>query len=460
MGDVGATGQRVSMKQHRPTAVPSLPASLEGRALTLARTLWLLLLGTFVSVAVAGHVRGLAQPELVALPALQVIFDQYGLPPRMMMVAALMIPLAVVFGVCGLVFWRRSHDPMALLFTGTIAAVYTYISRSVSVFLDHPVLWVVTPATFALGVIGVAVVLALFPDGRCVPRWGRWLPLGTVVLVAVHPTVGRDLQHLIEGRSGVSSAAGWWLAVWGGSAAAGFVAQRYRYRHVSSVTQRQQAAWVLVPLGFGTAVIGVSLVVVTLLPGLERWLGWMLLAMVPVGIVIPLALGNAVLRYRLYDLDIVLSRTVTYAIVVLCLAAVYGVGVVGLGALMVEVLPESSGELPVAASTLAAIALFRPLRARVRRTIDRRFARTHYLAAREVEAFSQRLRDEVDVVAVLLQLRTTTAAAVAPATLSVWLADGRAAPARDNPSGGPGLVVRSPLSDAERRFVAGDATVP
>jgi hypothetical protein len=400
----------------------SLPEQLEGRPLAMARTAWVVLLACLLTLVVAGYVRGFRDPDLAALPALQVIFDRYGIPARLMMALALVLPLAVVFAVCAVVFWRRSHDPMALVFTATIAAMYSYTTRGVAIHLDHPLLWVATPAVFALGAFGLSVVFALFPDGRCVPRWARWLPVATVGLLAVRPTIGRDLQWLVEDRPGVPPAVGWWLAGWGSVGLLGLAGQVWRYRHVSTSMQRRQALWVLVPLGASLVGIGLMLAAVAVVPHLAGpWLGWALALLVPAGILVPLALGNAVLRYRLYDLDTVLSRTVTYGVVVLCLAAVYGATVVVLGALVARFAPGGGGDLPVAASTLAAIALFRPLRYHVRGAVDRRFARTRYLAEREVESFVHRLRDEVDVDAVIQQLSLTAAATVAPASAAVWL---------------------------------------
>jgi hypothetical protein len=400
----------------------SLLARLEGRALVLARSGWIVLLACLVALVITGYIRGFRDPDLAALPALQAIFERYAIPSRLMMVLALILPLAVVYAVCLVVFWRRSHDPMALLFTATIAAMYSYTTRGVAIHLDHPLLWVATPVTFALGAVGLSILLALFPDGRCTPRWGRWLPGATLLLIVARPTIGRDLQWLVEDRPGVSPAVGWWMVGWGAVMGVGFLAQAWRYRHVATPTQRRQVLWVLVPLGASLIGIGTMLAAVAMAPDLaDRWLGWALALLVPAGIAVPLALGNAVLRYRLYDLDTVLSRTVTYGVVVLCLAATYVASVVALGALVARVTPGGGGDLPVAASTLAAIALFRPLRNRVQGAVDRRFARTRYLAEREVEAFTSRLRDEVDVDAVVRQLRATATATVAPAATTVWL---------------------------------------
>jgi len=132
--------------------------------------------------------------------------------------------------------------------------------------------------------------------------------------------------------------------------------------------------------------------------------------------VLPASIAAAVLRYRLYDIDRIVSRAVAYLLVTGVVVGFY-VGVIAL----VETGLGFSSSIAVAASTLAAAAAFQPLRRRVQRRVDRRFDRAAYDAQRTVERFSTSLRDEVDVDAVRDDLLTTVAFAVAPASASVWL---------------------------------------
>jgi hypothetical protein len=134
----------------------------------------------------------------------------------------------------------------------------------------------------------------------------------------------------------------------------------------------------------------------------------------------PAAIGIGILRYRLYEIDRLISRTLAYAIVTALLLGIF----VGLIALTTDVLPFSS-PVGVAASTLAAAALFNPLRRRVQSAIDRRFNRARYDAAATVEAFAQRLRNAIDVDAVEQGLHDAVTRAVEPAQLSIWLRSGR-----------------------------------
>jgi hypothetical protein len=128
------------------------------------------------------------------------------------------------------------------------------------------------------------------------------------------------------------------------------------------------------------------------------------------------AIGVAVLRYRLYDLDRVISRTLTYGLLTVLLGLGYAGLVLGLGRL----LPEGSS-LVVAAATLAAAALFQPLRRRVQQLVDRRFNRRRYDAARTVEGFATRLRDQVDLDALRGELLAVVDQTMQPTRASLWL---------------------------------------
>lgn len=155
--------------------------------------------------------------------------------------------------------------------------------------------------------------------------------------------------------------------------------------------------------------------------GLASWPGETLLVMI-----IPLSLGVAILRNRLYDIDRIISRTVTYAIATAVLVSTYLVSVVVVQAILRPVTGES--DLAVAASTLVAAGLFRPVLRRVRTVVDRRFHRRRYDAQRTVEAFGQRLRDEVDLEEVAGGLRETVVGILGPRSVSVCITASDAGP--------------------------------
>jgi hypothetical protein len=151
--------------------------------------------------------------------------------------------------------------------------------------------------------------------------------------------------------------------------------------------------------------------------------------------IIPAAIGLAVLRYRLYDIDRIISRTLVYALLTALLAAVYAVVILVLGQLFggISAQPPSWA---VAGATLAVAALFQPARRRIQAVVDRRFNRRKYNAAKTVEAFSLRLRDEVDLDALSAELLAVVDQTMQPTQASLWL--------RPPPPGSPGTALRAP----------------
>jgi hypothetical protein len=144
---------------------------------------------------------------------------------------------------------------------------------------------------------------------------------------------------------------------------------------------------------------------------------------------LPLSVGLAMLRYRLYDVDVIIRQTLVYACLVAVLACIYLGGVALVGAVMRDLI-GSSGTVAVTVSTLIVVGAFQPLRTRIRRTVDRRFYRSRYDARAAVNAFSDRLRQEIDLDALRLELLDVVARAVHPAHSTLWI---RPAPVEDGP---------------------------
>jgi hypothetical protein len=267
-------------------------------------------------------------------------------------------------------------------------------------------------------------VLLLTPTGSLPsPRW-RWCarlaaaaPLLLAVLSAVdpqpllpeHPEVGNPLA--------VPVPAGLLLAVAAVAAvtmlatlvaAAGSLVVRFRRAHG---VERQQLRW----LAFAAALAAVALLVAVAGVATARD-GVVLAAIGSCMALLPLATGAAILRYRLYDLDRIISRTLAYGLLTVLLGGGYVLSVLGLGQLLGQDSP-----LVVAAATLAVAAVFQPARRRVQQLVDRRFNRRRYDAARTIQAFSVRLRQQVDLEALTGELLAVVEQTMRPTRISLWL---------------------------------------
>jgi hypothetical protein len=278
----------------------------------------------------------------------------------------------------------------------------------------------------AFGLIGV--VLLLFPDGRLpAPRWRPALIVSLTGIAAIalgyafRPGPGDPPFQSVDNPFGIAGAfelfdgltgLGWVLMGVGCVLAA--IAMVIRLRRSGGV-ERQQLKW----MALGAGVLGVTFpcVEVTYLAGMDS--GQTIRdTVLAAGIAaIPITAGIAILRYRLYDFDVVVNRALVYGALTATLAATYVGSVLLLQALVVN---EGSG-LAVALSTLAVAGLFRPARARIQAAVDRRFYRRRYDAERTIAAFSARLRDQVELDALGAELRQVVIDTVQPAHVSLWL---------------------------------------
>jgi hypothetical protein len=193
-----------------------------------------------------------------------------------------------------------------------------------------------------------------------------------------------------------------------------------RYRHAGS-TERQQLKWFTCAFVFFFLVLLVGSTVQQIFGVAVPLLWWELLW--PISItMLPIAIGIAVLRYRLYDIDVLINRTLVYGLTTGAVAAAFFGGIVVLQTLL---RPLTTGsEIAVAASTLLTVALLQPVRSRIQQGVDRRFYRWRYDAARTVDAFAEGLRDEVDLDAVRAHLLGAVGQTVSPAHASLWLREG------------------------------------
>lgn len=299
---------------------------------------------------------------------------------------------------------------------------------------------VLAGAAAELAVALLLFLILLFPDGRLPSR--RWRPVAWALFVVTVGLVTQNLQAgttISGGLTGAIGAArvgypnplgllprnGWYsdllrlIVVLGLVTVVLVVASVFVRRRRSSTELRKQLAW-LGYVGALTVLWALVLAVASqFAPGpANSWLGtfiWSLLELTPVA-GIPVACAVAVLRYRLYEIDRILSRTLAYAIVTGLLVGVYA----GLVLLATEVLNLHT-PVAVAASTLAAAALFTPLRSQVQRMVDRRFNRTRYDADQTLIAFADRLKDAVDSDEVRADLLRVVHRSLEPAHATVWV---------------------------------------
>jgi hypothetical protein len=276
--------------------------------------------------------------------------------------------------------------------------------------------------------VGLYLFLALlFPNGRLPST--RWRPFaGFIGVVVVTGTVAVALSPgPIRGLEPIENPLGWegipTVAVLTeallyalGLVAAASVLVRLRS---SRGEERQQIKW----FAYAGVLLATSTVITYVLSEATslRWLGWVAFLPAMIGMAgIPVAVGIAILRYRLYEIDLLINRTLVYGALTAMLVLVYLGGIVVLQGLL-RALTGQESQLAIVASTLAVAALFNPLRRRIQSFIDRRFYRSKYDAAKTLEAFSAKLRDETDLEALNSELVGVVRETMQPAHVSLWL---------------------------------------
>jgi hypothetical protein len=294
--------------------------------------------------------------------------------------------------------------------------------------------WLTIPAIFSAFV----ALLLLFPTGRLLsPRWRpvAWMMVGWIVGVAVGNFAYPPDSYLgVEAPVRLNQAAGqimtmigglaWLLASLAVPAAAASLVVRFRR---SRGQERQQLKW----LAYAAALLGVGVLGVTLVgfidqlggvrPQFTRPVGTVLGGVAILGVTaLPITAGMAILKYRLYEIDRLINRTLVYGLVTAVLAAVYAGLVLSIGQLSGGIGTEPPSGA-VAGATLAVAALFQPARRRIQQVVDRRFNRAKYNAAQTIQAFSTRLREQVDLDTLSSELLAVVDQTMEPTQVSFWL---------------------------------------
>jgi hypothetical protein len=386
-------------------------ATLQGRWLPAARAGWIAVATLALGLTTAGVVVALDRPDLARAPSVRATLAQAGLSNQVTQVVALILPLAAVVATGLLIFWRRSDDGAAMLIA-LMLVLSCAIPMRTEWALHRAVPWLQLPIRFlwVLAMFLWLIFLFVFPDGRFVPRWTRLLGA-----VAIPAALLVDVSHeQSTTRLGLTVLI--WSVFWG----IGLYAQAYRYRHVSGPVQRQQTKWVALAVSFLLIFLLFGIFIPALVLGpANPWSVWALAALLPLMLLFPASFAIAILRHHLYDIDRLLSRTLTYGALTIVLGSVYAGAVVVLG----QVLNPQGGDsaLAVAASTLLVAALFQPLRRRIQGAVDRRFNRRRYDAAKTIEAFAVRLREQLDLDALSTELLGVVDQTMQPTAASLWL---------------------------------------
>lgn len=303
---------------------------------------------------------------------------------------------------------------------------YAMLRDSVDTWWGFLALWPQNWLWLPLATVSTTLPVLLFPDGNLLSR--RWRPVAVVAIAisavytvgnSLAPTVGTALTNSTQPNPlsppfmhGVN-ADDWWLntvlqlsfiAILSLAAVSVYL----RWRRARGV-ERLQLRWFL----FGASALASGFLLNLVVP-----MPWGNVVLTASYALLPVCMGVAIMRYRLYDIDRVISRTVSYAIVTGLVLATYAVIVTSVSRVL-----GSTSPIAVAGATLAAAAIVRPLLRKVQRVVDRRFDRARYDAARTVEEFGRRLRDQIDPDATKAELVVVVRRSVAPMSTTLWVRD-------------------------------------
>jgi hypothetical protein len=420
-----------------PHASP--PATtLRGRWLLLARTAWVVVAITALAIVLFSIPSSFEQYRTVCTASSEVCSEravmqvtsegvqelrEVGLSVRsyaFLNVAIDKVFELVWFAVGALIFLRRSDERMALLTSMFLVAFGTVtvdpMDAADTLVSYHPAWWLAVRTVDIVGTVCVALFFLLFPSGRFVPRWTRWIAVAWLAFQVPEIT----FPDLYSGSPALESVS---LLVFVGFVLCGTWSLVYRYRRVSTSAQRQQTKWVV----FGTT-LGVAGTFPSQLPLDLNLVGGetpLVLLVLNMGfslslLLLPFSISVAVLRSHLFDIDLIINRTLVYGLLTAMLVLVYFGSIVLLQRVFVSLTGEQS-TLAVVACTLVIAALFNPLRRRIQGFIDRRFYRSKYDARQTLEAFSAKLRDETDLDALSDDLVGVVKETMQPAHVSLWL---------------------------------------
>jgi hypothetical protein len=355
----------------------------------------------------------------VALARLGISLDTY-----IAYILAITLFTSLVFITVGtIIFWRKSQEviglfvSLLLILFGCCGSTLELVNALALEHSDWGVLQIIFNMTFII-YPAIGGFFCIFPDGRFVPRWS-WLLIGLWIITTIPFNAPLNSPIAIENMPPAFFAA-LLLPTWG----SGLFVQIYRYWRVSGPEQRQQTKWFVFACFLVMGLITLSTVVGAFVPAFNQPDSLYQLTNSTMTtfffLPLPLALGFAILRYRLWDIDILINRALVYGGLSAILLTIY-FGLVFVGQFLLTNLLGSNDSVELVVSTLLVAALFQPLRQRVQRLVDRRFYRSKYNATLVVADFSATLRNEVDLDHLSQRLVAVVQETMQPAHLSLWI---------------------------------------
>ena len=333
------------------------------------------------------------------------------------------------FALAVLIVWRRPTSGAAISTSALLIAFGAALPGTAFAVISNQPIWRITPGVLqGFGWFSVGLFALLFPNWRFVPRRSRFLVLPWALWVVVFFAFA---DRVTQTRPVVIAVS---YAVWVLFLGLGVCAQIYRYHWVSTPQQRQQTKWVM--LGFAGSLVGalaasvqhvLSLSVGNAGQNSVLYEGAAVTLLTLTALLIPLSITIAILRYNLYDIDRLLNLSLVYGSLTVALALLYAV-CVALLQLIVQTATGQRGQSPLVlvVSTLGIAALVHPLRRRIQRSIDRRFFRRRYNAAKTLAVFSAELRGEMDLGQLTERLAQVVERTMEPASVSLWLSPNHA----------------------------------
>jgi hypothetical protein len=332
------------------------------------------------------------------------------------LISAIIIAV-IFFGIGIFIYLRKKDDGFGLYIAAAFVLYGTFAGSPVTALAGtHPAL---EPILTPLGVIarlGLWLVFYLFPDGHFVPRWTRWAAALLVLSFVV---------NIIVYGGGIPPPPLFLIMI--PVLVIGLLSQVYRYQKISNAVQRQQTKWVVLALMvvFAFMLIGSSGLFFPALtaPNSPTSLvaAFTSSSIDLVMCLIPLSIAIAILRYRLWDVDLLIRRTLVYAALTATLGLVFFGSVILLQRLLGTLTGGEDSPVAIVISTLAIAALFTPLRRRIQGDIDRRFFRKKYDAQKTLESFAASVRDEVELEDLTQRLLAVVEETMQPEKVGLWL---------------------------------------